>query len=88
MKQTFCLQLVMEYCLGSASDLLEGELGGFCLVLGLFVKWPDETLRLFSQFTPPPSNVSSSSSQETTARSGDRRHYSRRSARVGLLTLP
>lgn len=65
-------QLVMEYCLGSASDLLEGQLSSACRPSSL-----PAVSHLVSVLSP----------QEAAAGGGDRRHHPRSAAGSGLPAL-
>lgn len=78
----------MEYCLGSASDLLEGELWGFIWFFDSLQSGEMALCRLFLNSRFRCQTFSPTSSQETPARSRNRCNYARRSSRVGLLTLP
>lgn len=76
-KHSLSLQLVMEYCLGSASDLLEGELETFethhhCTRLHV-LRWEVSLFKFILDFCflidITVGECISSSSQETSARS-------------------
>lgn len=78
----------MEYCLGSASDLLEGELWGFIWFFDSLQSGEMALCRLFLNSRFRCQTFSPTSSQETSAGSRNRCNYSRCSSRAGLLTLP
>lgn len=79
-------QLVMEYCLGSASDLLEGKFKARAVTPFPFHVDPDP--HLTHDWHLCVSDSVPCSSQEASARSGNRCNYPRCSSRVGLPSFP